>query len=310
MSRRRRTLCPPAFAIVALAFVVSTTRGQHDHREQSLFEFDAPDSADAWMPLHDTVMGGVSSGAARTTEEGTLLFSGVVSLENNGGFASTRVDMTAMDLSAYDALRFRVRGDGKKYALSVQTDFRIMAGAYYFDFETEAEEWHEVRVPLHALRARSFGRPLRDAPPVDARSIRSLGFMISDKQAGPYRLEIDWIRAVRTDEAPSPRLEAAGQRKAQQAALLIQRAIALGVPLFNSGRPAACAAVYEIAARAVVDLAGAELPGDVAGILRAGLAKAEQAERPSARAWAIRHALDASLRILTRDEDTEQRPDE
>jgi hypothetical protein len=41
------------------------------------------------------------------------------------------------------------------------------------------------------------GRVLADAPPLDPMRVGSVGFMISDKQAGAFRLEIAWIKAVR-----------------------------------------------------------------------------------------------------------------
>ena len=38
---------------------------------------------------------------------------------------------------------------------------------------------------------------MRDAPKLDTEKIRSFGFTISDKQVGPFKLEVDWIRAVK-----------------------------------------------------------------------------------------------------------------
>ena len=43
-----------------------------------------------WTIVNDGVMGGLSSSEIIETEEKTLIFSGLVSLENNGGFASVR----------------------------------------------------------------------------------------------------------------------------------------------------------------------------------------------------------------------------
>jgi len=39
------------------------------------------------------------------------------------------------------------------------------------------------------------GRVLADYPAVDASQIQQLGFLISNKVAEPFRLEIDWIKA-------------------------------------------------------------------------------------------------------------------
>ena len=44
-----------------------------------------------WRIVNDDVMGGVSSSKLYLNEEQNLVFSGNLSLENNGGFASSRM---------------------------------------------------------------------------------------------------------------------------------------------------------------------------------------------------------------------------
>jgi NADH dehydrogenase [ubiquinone] 1 alpha subcomplex assembly factor 1 len=39
------------------------------------------------------------------------------------------------------------------------------------------------------------GRVLTDVPPLNPAEGNSVGFIISDKQAGPFRLEVGWIKA-------------------------------------------------------------------------------------------------------------------
>jgi len=51
-------------------------------------------------------------------------------------------------------------------------------------------------LPFADFRATSFGVELTDAPRLDPGKIRSFGFLISDKQAGPFALEVDWIKAA------------------------------------------------------------------------------------------------------------------
>ena len=71
---------------------------------------------------------------------------------------------------------------------------------------------------------------------------------------------------------------------------MIERAIKLGVPLFNKGDPAACAAVYEITCEAL------RVMPEVAPASRQTLTQAltEIREEKSARkqAWILRDALD------------------
>jgi len=93
--------------------------------------------------------------------------------------------------------RIRVRGDGQQYACNIRTDFAIMAGSYQQPFATKKGDWQEIVLPIHDFVATSFGQIMRDAPKLDTENIRSFGFTISDKQAGPFKLEVDWIRAIK-----------------------------------------------------------------------------------------------------------------
>jgi hypothetical protein len=175
--------------------------------ERIVFDFDGAASSGKWISVNDEVMGGVSEGAAHITDDGILRFTGRISLENNGGFASIVARTGSMDLSAYDELLIRVRGDDKRCAISLQTDYTIMGGAYYFFFQAKEGDWQEIRAPLSDFRARSFGSPLGQAPPLNARDVRELGFMISDKQKGPYRIEVDWIKVVKSADRQSGQAE-------------------------------------------------------------------------------------------------------
>ena len=78
---------------------------------------------------------------------------------------------------------------------------------------------------------------------------------------------------------------------------VIRLAIRRGVPLFNSGDAAACAAVYEVAATSLVG-GGYDLPSPAREALEAGLRQARHSSGDRARAWALRHALDAAALAL------------
>ena len=162
----------------------------------TIFSFESVSDSHRWPATNDGVMGGLSEGRAEITRDGVLRFSGRVSLENNGGFSSIRSGPAERDLSAYDGILIRVRGDGKRYALNLRTDVQIRAGSYRVKFDTKADEWLEIFLPFADFRATSYGVELPDAPPLDPRKIRSFGFLISDKQVGPFALDVDWIKAA------------------------------------------------------------------------------------------------------------------
>lgn len=84
----------------------------------TVFDFDKIDHVKAWEVTNDGVMGGISQGTWYQ-EDDYVVFEGDVSLENNGGFSSVRVGFRPVDLSAYDGIVLRVRGDGQKYAFGL-----------------------------------------------------------------------------------------------------------------------------------------------------------------------------------------------
>ena len=76
--------------------------------ELTLIDFSNA-SAAGWQIVNDSVMGGISRSTLQLHEDGYALFSGTVSLENNGGFASVRTRAQApMDLSDFEGLSVQV----------------------------------------------------------------------------------------------------------------------------------------------------------------------------------------------------------
>ena len=163
--------------------------------EMLLFDFTNDDAIDAWTPINDVVMGGVSTGRLEATGNNTVAFTGLVSLENGGGFASVRSRPQEHDLSRKSGLQLRVRGDGQHYKINLKTDLRINGTLYTAVIETQAGEWQTIRLSFEDFRPTFRGRLHPEEPPLDASRVTSLGLMISDRQAGPFRLELARIGA-------------------------------------------------------------------------------------------------------------------
>ena len=164
-------------------------------RMGSLINFDNSPQEPRWVALNDGVMGGRSSGSA-VVEGGQLQFSGALSLENNGGFASVRSVGRHFDLSGGTAVVLRVRGDGRRYQLRLATDARYRGVAVSFgaEFGTRAGEWIDVRVPLESLKATVRGSAL-DRAQFEPSQVREIGLLIADKRDGVFSLTVEWIAA-------------------------------------------------------------------------------------------------------------------
>jgi|TARA_B100000745_G_scaffold295074_1_gene238798 monofunctional biosynthetic peptidoglycan transglycosylase len=151
-----------------------------------------------WSIVNDGVMGGRSTSKISLTDERTALFTGFVSLENNGGFASTRAAFQSLDLSAYEGVTLRVKGDGRRYQLRFRQNGAFDGVAYGVEFKTTPGEWTEVDLPFETFQATFRGYVPRGSGPLDPARIRQMGILIGDEKEGPFALEIDWVRAYRT----------------------------------------------------------------------------------------------------------------
>jgi monofunctional biosynthetic peptidoglycan transglycosylase len=163
----------------------------------TLFDFTGADAAKEWQSVNDGVMGGVSEGKFQITDQKTLEFFGTLSLENNGGFASVRSKAKTLGLVKGDTVVARVWGDGREYTLNLYLDKPLVAFSYRATVQTRKGEWVEVNVPLDEFVATSFGRVVKDAGAVKPEEVNALGFMVSDKKAGPFKLEVESIQVER-----------------------------------------------------------------------------------------------------------------
>ena len=245
--------------------------------------FEDEDSVKNWISVNDGVMGGISKGSFEYSGKKTILFSGVLSLENNGGFASIRKEKTSLGLSGATGIIVKAKGDGRTYWVDLRSGNQSGASSYRAYLATRKGKWEEPLIPLSEFKPQAFGRQLPGAP-IAPESIVSVGFTIADKKAGPFELEIAHIKASIDEIKPQKPAEPL------KPGALIELAIERGVPLFNNGDPAACSAVYEITCEALrsMDSVSKKSREDI-GV---ALDKMRTERKDSEKAWILRRALD------------------
>ena len=155
-----------------------------------LVDFALPNETKPWFPLNDDVMGGVSRSELVATTSGTAVFRGVVSFENNGGFATVQTNLSQpLNLSAYRGLTIKLKGDSKRYGMYLRTNSRSLV--YQATFDTTGE-WQIIQLPFAQFKPTYFGRTV-PGDPIDTSIIRSMSVLIEYKQEGPFALEIAHI---------------------------------------------------------------------------------------------------------------------
>jgi len=163
-----------------------------------LIYFADPSAVARWGPINDGVMGGVSSSQLRHDPAGHAVFTGRVSFENNGGFASVRCQPCDLGRVGVTAYLLEVRGDGKRYKLNLRTDNGFDGINYQARFDPPPGVWTTCRLASADFLPTWRGKPIPDAYPMDISRVRQIGLMIADRQEGPFELV---IRAIAVEIA-------------------------------------------------------------------------------------------------------------
>lgn len=257
------------------------------------FAWNDTDKASNWYVVNDTVMGGVSRSSVADAKDGGVTFSGILSLDNNGGFVSTRTEAVPETWGGIEAIKMTVRGDGRRYIATVRTQNRAMRRIYYRQsFDTIAGEATEITLPLRDFDAYTYGRRVPGAPALTdlTDQVGSFGVMLADKQPGSFAIE---IMEIATLEGETPMAMETLEPASIEA--VFSQAIEMGVPLYNGGRADRCGDVYETAITSILLLAPDQLSADQQNRLIRALRTAQRDDSASDRAWTLRRAIDATM---------------
>jgi hypothetical protein len=184
-----------------------------DDTDWTLFDFGQTyeiaqgELSQTWGAVDDVVMGGVSNSQIMPSSEGAI-FTGNVSTDNSGGFASvrTRNFEPELDLSAYLGIKLKVKGDGQRYKFLMRSDLGWDSVAFAHSFDTMANEWITIQVPFRQMVPVFRAKTLENVS-LNSQTVRSLQLMLSkfeyDRALNPkftpgqFNLAIAWIKAYR-----------------------------------------------------------------------------------------------------------------
>ena len=192
-------------ACLAALIVTGVSTGQTANADDlangpnaALVDFNNADEVAAWRTVNDPVMGGRSTSAI-TFGDGGLMFSGTISLENNGGFASARGPENpdiGRKAAGATSLLIRAVGDGKTYVVRVGVGGQPWS--YIQRFTTQAAVERTYTLPIAGFQA--VGMRLDPAPnapqALDPSAISRISVYILDKQQGPFEITINGIDAA------------------------------------------------------------------------------------------------------------------
>jgi len=171
---------------------VTTAPSQATTTSRPVFDFATAGTADGWSVINDTVMGGVSNGELAWAD-GVLVFTGELSLENNGGFASIRSPdieaERAVDWASRTGPHIQVDGDGRTWTIQLRTD--DYSGGWIRSFPTVPDGVTDVELSWASFApVTRFLEPRATDETLDPARIVSLALYLVDGAEGPFRLSV------------------------------------------------------------------------------------------------------------------------
>ena len=158
------------------------------------FDFGKDKSGKDWMIINDGVMGGLSVSTA-VLENNKIVFSGNISLENNGGFASLRSPFGVYDISNFKSVKIRYKSYGRTFSLMLEKSRYFYLPFFRHDFKSESDDWKEEEIKLSKFKEYRLSQWTGNYTNAQGLSdIFRIGIILFDKKEGPFRLEIDYIK--------------------------------------------------------------------------------------------------------------------
>jgi NADH dehydrogenase [ubiquinone] 1 alpha subcomplex assembly factor 1 len=160
------------------------------NNEIVIFDFNKSVNINKWHQTNDDVMGGVSNSKMLLNENGNGVFTGKVSLENNGGFTMTRLPLDKKITDLHKKVVLYLKGDGKEYQLRIKS---ISNQIYWYihPFQTTTK-MQQIEIPLNDFYPSYRGKKLK-LDNFSSHTIKEIAILIGNKKNETFNLTIEKI---------------------------------------------------------------------------------------------------------------------
>lgn len=150
-----------------------------------------------WIMISDNVMGGVTTSKLAYTDS-SLVLSGIISLENYGGFASVKSRFGRFDLSQYNGVRIRFKAANQRFAFTLENSRNWTQPYFKGEFgSAQANTWAETTIYFKDFKEYQIGEPTGGKlDPAQLKGIVRLGIITTEKKEGPFSLEVDYVEFI------------------------------------------------------------------------------------------------------------------
>ncbi|WP_339657245.1 CIA30 family protein [uncultured Maribacter sp.] len=157
---------------------------------KSICNFSKSTKIEEWQIVNDEVMGGMSMSIIQINPEGNGVFSGHVSLDNNGGFCLVRHDLERIKVEGYSSFEIRMKGDGKKYQFRCKSSDQ-QRHSYIYPF-ISVKDWKIMTIPFKKMEPYFRGDSLK-MPNYHGDFLAQIAILIGNNKEEDFKLELDYI---------------------------------------------------------------------------------------------------------------------
>lgn len=160
--------------------------------QKSIIDFNDSKPID-WIIINDTVMGGRSDASIEITDD-SVVFTGTVSLQNNGGFVSYRSPFQKFDFSDYNGIEIKYKSTGRRFSLQLDTNRSWWLPNYKHHFENDSSEWVVEKLAFEDFEKYQIGKTTgKKMTSSKLDEVIRIGIILLDKKEGSFQLEVDYI---------------------------------------------------------------------------------------------------------------------
>ena len=119
------------------------------------------------------------------------------------------------DLDPYTYLALRVKSDGRKYFVNIQTESIVYTDLHQHRLHVRKPgEWETVFIEINAFVRTNHGEVVEPQTEMMRQKVRTLGLSLTDRVPGPFDLAISSVWASNSDERDEELVYAEGPEKA------------------------------------------------------------------------------------------------
>ncbi|CAI9114477.1 OLC1v1015210C1 [Oldenlandia corymbosa var. corymbosa] len=196
--------------------------------EKYIFSFSSKDELKKWHLYSDSEYGGLSSASleikdAESASSSTGVFSGNLSTDisegtkwnmSRSGFCGMRSKKFDgfIDLESYDTIALKLKGDGRSYISTIYTENWVNSPAQLEDNSWQAfvfvpkDNWYIAKIPISRYLPTWRGNVIDANLEMNPSRVVSMSLSVnagggvpgSRTGSGDFRVEIEWIKALRT----------------------------------------------------------------------------------------------------------------